>query len=73
MEKMVFQRALLSGGLTKAIAVLYAADKVCSFWSICALSRFRLSPKSLETSHHGGKGLLSPFYPNFSSFVISFP
>ena len=30
MEKMVFQRALLSGGLTKIIAVLYAADKVWS-------------------------------------------
>ena len=30
MEKMVFQRSLLSGGLNKIIAVLYAADKVCS-------------------------------------------
>ena len=30
MEKMVFQPALLSRGLTKIIAVLYAADKVCS-------------------------------------------
>ena len=30
MEKMVFQRTLLSGGLTKIIAVLNAADNVCS-------------------------------------------
>ena len=30
MEKMVFQCALLSGGLTKNKAVLYAADEVCS-------------------------------------------
>ena len=30
MEKMIFQRKLLSGGLTKIIAVLYAAVKVCS-------------------------------------------
>ena len=30
MEKMLFQRALLSGAPTKIIAVLYAADKVCS-------------------------------------------
>ena len=30
MEKMVFQCTLLSGGLTKITAVLYAADKVFS-------------------------------------------
>ena len=30
MEKMGFQRVLLPGDLTKIIAVLYAADKVCS-------------------------------------------
>ena len=30
MGKMGFQRALLSGGLTKIIAVLYVADNVCS-------------------------------------------
>ena len=30
MEKMVFQHVLLLGGLTKIIAVLYAAYKACS-------------------------------------------
>ena len=37
-------------------------------WPICALSRFRLSPKSLETSQHGGQGLLSPFYSHLFEF-----
>ena len=37
-------------------------------WPICALSRFRISPKSLETSQHGGQGLLSPFYSHLFEF-----
>ena len=52
--------ALLSGGLLSTELI---------FWAICALCRFRLSPKSLETSHHGGQSILSPFYPTFSSFI----
>ena len=63
-KKMVFQSTLLSGGLLSAELI---------FWSICAVSMFRLSPKSLETSHHGCQGLLSPLYPTFSSFVNIFP
>ena len=65
MEKMFFSKwVLLSGGLLSAALI---------FLSICTLSRIRLSPKNIETSNHGGQGLLTPFHPTFSSFVNFFP
>ena len=73
MEKMVFKCALLSGDLAITMQLISLLSAELILWPICALSRFRLSPKSLETSQHGGQGLLSPFYPTFSSFVNSFP
>ena len=56
-------------------SVLYTADKVCSplidliFWSICALSRFRLSPKSLETMQPSWwSGSLEPLLSHLFEF-----
>ena len=55
-----------TGGINMHLISLLSAELI--LWPICALSRSRLSPKSLETSQHGGQGLLSPFYSHLFEF-----
>ena len=72
MEKMVIKCALLSGDLAKTINCINMQLSLLSaeliLWPICALSRFRLSPKSLETSQHSGQGFFEPLLSHLFEF-----